>query len=347
MSDRLRRIIGRKRVVLAGLVSLIVLVVLCWKAGWRLEEIGEQFRRIDWSVLALTFVFSALWHMFVGADKWWRILRAQGAPVTYWEVFRVRLGSDPIRLAAPLKVGEVVNAAYFGRLESMGFSRAAGSIAFDKALNFFGTVFWLYVGITAMAEIRAERSFALHTAMAAVVLLLICVRPVRQIGVALAGRLHPKLGRFAAGVLSAFEEFSPLKKIGFLLYGIVFQLRPLVVCCLLFAAFHPSHLPSAQEFLAYGSVVVLMGNMPSLAGIGFREATVMALFSDYATPATLLSVGLLMSFSIQVIPAILGIPLMFPLLRAVMPRAEKARQPAPAVQKAVDEAIETTPGARL
>jgi len=96
-----------------------------------------------------------------------------------------------------------------------------------------------------------------------------------------------------------------------LLYGIIFQIRPLAVCALLFVAFQPDRLPSLQEFLALGSLVVLMSNIPSLGGIGPREATLMAVFAGYADPSTLLSVGVLMSFSVQVLPALVGVPFMF------------------------------------
>jgi hypothetical protein len=159
--------------------------------------------------------------------------------------------------------------------------------------------------------------------MGAGVLVLIGVRTARRICIGLAAMLHAKLGRFAEGVLSAFEEFSPAEKFGFVVYGIVFQLRPLAVCWLMMAALHPEQLPPVDELLAFGSVVVLMSNIPSLGGIGPREAAVMAMFAQYADPATLLTIGLLMSFTVQVFPAILGIPLMFPLLRELASKVEK------------------------
>jgi hypothetical protein len=85
------------------------------------------------------------------------------------------------------------------------------------------------------------------------------------------------------------------------------------------AALGLERLPSTEELLGLGSVVVLMSNIPSLGGIGPREAALMAAFAGYADQSTLLSAGLLMSFSVQVFPAILGLPWMFPLLRAVTP----------------------------
>ena len=98
----------------------------------------------------------------------------------------------------------------------------------------------------------------------------------------------------------------------------------------MFFALEPDRVPSLDEFLALGSLVVLMSNIPSLGGIGPREATLVAVFSPYADKATLLSVGLLMSFSVQVLPALLGIPLMFSLLRAVTPDTKKEAPAAPA-----------------
>jgi uncharacterized membrane protein YbhN (UPF0104 family) len=82
------------------------------------------------------------------------------------------------------------------------------------------------------------------------------------------------------------------------------------------------------EFLAFGAVVVLMSNVPlTVAGIGPREYALVELFKTYFDdPATLYLIGLLMSASIHLLPAILGIPLMFPLLRAVVPQSKKTQQ---------------------
>jgi hypothetical protein len=271
-----------------------------------------------------------------------------GADVPYWEVWRVRLGSDPIRFASPFKVGEVVNAIYFSRLEKFGFSRSAGSIAFDKALNFFGTLIWLYIGLTALSTqmVTMSNQILLHSAVGVAIIITLAVQPARELARRIAHKIHPKVGRLAAGILAAFEEFSFIQKIGFLLYGIIFQLRPIIVCYLLFLAFTPTQMPPIAEFLAFGSVAVLMSNVPlTVAGMGPREAAIMALFSQYAPQAMLLSIGVLMSISIHVVPAILGIPLMVSLLKSIAAMAaEKAaaaeaakyQQPPPAGPAALD-----------
>ena len=174
-----------------------------------------------------------------------------------------------------------------------------------------------------MASLPRAGLLGLHTAMGTTVIVLACVAPLRHLLVNFAGRIHRKIGSLARDVLCAFEEFTLAQKLGFLVYGIVFQLRPLAVCGLLFVAFQAERLPTLQELLGLGSVVVLMSNIPSLGGIGPREAALVAVFSGYTDPATLLSIGLLMSFAVQVFPALLGIPMMFPLLEQL---AEQKRE---------------------
>ena len=175
MNSPSRKGVGRKRFIVAALASVIILLLLGWKAGVRLDVLFTQFSRVHWPILAVAFVYSASWHIFLGSHKWWCILRVLGVDVGYWEVLRVRWGSDPIRFAAPMKAGELVNAFYFARRDELGFGRAAGSIVFDKSLNLFGTVFWLYVGIVAMAALPAVGYLAIHTVIGVAMLVVLVI----------------------------------------------------------------------------------------------------------------------------------------------------------------------------
>jgi uncharacterized protein (TIRG00374 family) len=349
-----RILIGRKRIVIAAIVSCVVLVLVAAKAGVRLDRIEKELRSANYLLLLAAIAYSLFWHIIVGTDKWWRILRVLGARIGYFEVMRVRMGSDPIRFATPFKVGEVVNAVYFNRPNDIGFSRAAGSIAFDKALNFIGTLFWLYVGMASLVTVPGgsrSTELILHSLFGLGLAALLVARPVRRLLCAIAERIHSKIGRLARGVLAAFEEFSPLTKIGFLLYGIVFQLRPLIVCYVLLAALGAQRLPPLQELLAFGSVVVLMSNVPlTVAGLGPREAALMALFSAYGSPDMLLTVGVLMSISIHVGPALIGVPFMFPLLRAIattnLPASMSAAQTPNAGIAAAEDPVTQPTGSR-
>ncbi len=326
MSEPNSEATGRLRLCVPALISLAVLVFLAWKGGLRVGAMMSSLGRVDWRLFAAAMAYSAVWHMVVGADKWWRILRAQGASLRFWQIFRIRLASDPVRFVAPMKSGDVVLAAYLGRIGSLGFSRAAGSLVFDKAVNLFGMIFWLYLGLAAIPKIPSAWQILLHTVVSGALVTLLAWRGLRHLAVRAGGAVHAKIGRFMSGVLSAFEEFSWREKLAFLGYGVLFQVRPFLLCALFFCAFQPDAAlrPSIEQFLAYGSVVVLMGNVPSVGGIGPREAAMMQMFHGYADPETLLLIGASMSVAIQILPAALGLPLLFPFLRELTQMARDA-----------------------
>lgn len=308
--------------ILAMLGSVVVLVVLFMKIDIRWEEVRDQWRRIHLPMLGLAIGVSLFWHVVLGADKWYRILKRLGARVTWWEVFSVRLGSDPVRFAAPFKSGEIVNAAYLYQKGYLDFPRACSSIAFDKVLNFLATIFWLMVGMATISFAHISWKPEMMSKLGVMLLVgagcmgLLVFEPFRLLLARVAGRIHPKLGRLFDGGLAPFREMTVRQKCFFLLYGVFFLLRPLILLYLLFVSFGVQ--PSINEVIAFGSVAVLMSNVPlTQAGIGPREAAIVWLFSHYVNQeAMLVSIGLLMSFAIHIAPALLGIPLAPRVLRA-------------------------------
>ncbi len=304
----------RFRLMVALLLSATVLILLALKIHVRFDRLIEEWRNANKSLLCAAFAYSAFWHLFIGADKWWRILRTLGTDVRYWEVFRVRLGSDPIRFVSPFKTGEIIQAAYFPARGKLTFGRSVSSILFDKVLNYLGTWFWFFIGLVVLGTIPWMWQLSIMILAAGGMAIVIISERFRSFLGTACERLHPKLRRFAEGTLSTFREFSWSRKAFFLLYGIVFQIRPLLVCYLLFLAFGAK--PGLREILTYGSVAVLMSNVPlTTAGIGPRETAIALLFARYGSQEMLFSVGILMSVSIFIIPAILGLPLMPALLR--------------------------------
>jgi uncharacterized protein (TIRG00374 family) len=56
-------------------------------------------------------------------------------------------------------------------------------------------------------------------------------------------------------------------------------------------------------------IAIFIGFIPvTVGGMGTRDATICFLFSEYATPSELLSVGILFSFFRYWLPALVGIP---------------------------------------
>ncbi|MBN1868556.1 flippase-like domain-containing protein [Candidatus Sumerlaeota bacterium] len=334
---------GRKRWIatILSVVAAVFIYFYLWRkfdVNW--TRLAEAWRGANKPLLLYTFAFSAFWHIVLGTDKWYRILKRLGAPTTWLEVMFVRMGSDPIRVVVPFKSGELANAAYFYQRGELGFARSVSSILFDKVLNFIGTFYWLFFGLAILAVARDDSLFelipregqeriweklAVMVAAGVVAGCLLVFAPVRDLMSAVGGKIHRKVRRLVDEGLAPFREMTMRQKGFFLLYGIFFQMRPLLVLYLLFAVFGST--PAMTEILTFGSIVVLMANIPlTPSSVGVREGVIMFLFASYGTSSSQLLIGSLMLVAIQIVPAILGIPFAPRLLRATIEAIEGEKE---------------------
>ena len=67
-------------------------------------------------------------------------------------------------------------------------------------------------------------------------------------------------------------------------------------------------MPDAAGFIAFVSIAQFAGHLPSVVGLGPREASFIVLFSGAAAPDILLSIGFMMTLAINVVPMLIGLP---------------------------------------
>jgi uncharacterized membrane protein YbhN (UPF0104 family) len=309
-----RRTLG----LLASVAFSATILALLWRwYGLGVDQLRNEWHSADKGLLLIVIIGSTLFHVFIGTHKQGLILQYMGVDVGFFEMLRVRMGTGPLRLMLPLNAGEYVQIVYFWGHRRMPLGRASGALVFDKGINLLGASFWLTLGFAILPEVarvtgRAPRVPAMRWAPFATVLLLyglIFFAPrVLALGVALARRIHRKAGDLAEGLAEPFVGFSLGRKLLLVVYGIGFQLRPLLVCLGLLAAFHLPH--RLAHVMAYGSVAVFAGYTPgAMAGTGPRELAVVQTFGKLGAPVdALFSVGLLMSFALNVFPMMLGVP---------------------------------------
>jgi hypothetical protein len=289
------------------MVSLTVLGAICFYKEINLSSLGAEWTRINKPILVFVVISSAAVHIFVGAHKMWQIMRAMGVDISYGEALRVRLGAGPLRLLTPLKAGELVNILYFWRHKEMPFARASGGVILDKGLNMVGAIYWLLLGLILLPGLSSLSQTLLVAALAVFYIVFFFYVPLHNLTLRIARGVHPRIGRLAEGLLAPFREFSPGKKLYFLVYGLLFNLRPLVVCFLLFSAYKIS--TDMPQILARTSVAILAGHTPgTLVGMGPRELVLCEMFSGLAPKEIILTVGFLMTLTVHVIPMIIGIP---------------------------------------
>ena len=300
---------GRGRLASASLTlafSAVVLVTVWKAAGLSPDKLAAAFSSADFRLLALTLALSVLWHVFFGADKLWRVLKALGIEVSFRRVLFWRLGSGPLRAVLPVDAGEIFDVVFLWREKNTQVSAAAGAVAFESGLNLIGASFWLAVGLVLSGAPSAFSGGAAVGFLGLFFALFFFATPVHAALVHLAEKLSGRLGRFAAGVLGPFARASAGRKLFFAAYGIVFQIRPLLVCWLLFRAFGYS--PDPAGLITAASLAFFAGHAPSASGLGPREAAVMVFFAGYAPPAVLFSVGFSLTLFVHIIPMLAGAP---------------------------------------
>lgn len=309
--------------VLSLMITAGTLVAVWVRNDLSADRIRRVWESADKDFLALIMAGSALFHVFVGTDKFWRILRALRVNLSFLEVLRVRLGAGPVRFLTPFKAGEAANVLYFCRCGGMTFGRSAGALAFDRGLNVVGATFWLLAGL-AMTQahgmrqmVRLEQAVETRFSDAAALIVFglslgvvytvfFFLTPMHDRLCRIVTRIHPKLGRFTTGLLAPFRELTGRQKLFFLGYGVLFAARPLIVAYLLFLSF--GVFPDPSTFLAYASMVMFAGHVPSTAGVGPREAAMIWLFAGAASVDTLFLVGFLTTCAVHLLPIVIGLP---------------------------------------
>ncbi|MDP6526109.1 MAG: lysylphosphatidylglycerol synthase transmembrane domain-containing protein [Kiritimatiellia bacterium] len=293
-------------VLIALSVSALTLIVVCRSYDITFSRLIDSAGMADRQSLLLVFFASALFHIVLGADKLWRVLRAMRVDITFSDALRIRLGSGPLRLFVPLKAGEAVNIVFFCRHKRMALGRAGGAVVFDRSLNIAGSVLWLLIGLVTMRQVDVPHQVLISLLLGMGYVLFFFLTPVHAFAASTAESINPKLGRFVSGLLEPLREFSAGKKAFFLLYGFLFQARDLLVCYFLFRSF--GFVPDPATFIAFVSIAQFAGHLPSVVGMGPREAALVMLFSGVAPSDVLLSIGFMMTLAINVVPMLIGLP---------------------------------------
>ena len=314
------------------------LAILAWigvrhEVGW--SALRDQAAGADIGLVVMVFIGSAVFHVFVGAHKLHCILRAVGVDIRFGETLRVRLGAGPIRALLPLSTGELIQLFYFRVNKQMPLASVSGVIAFDKGVNLMGALAWFLLGLALapfgmvrlVGAVDAKWLGILPGTLLVACLVVVFFVPAHSLAVRVGGAVHPGLGAALSNLLGPLRELSAMKKIWLASYGVLFQLRPIVVCFFLLRAVGLR--PHVIDALAASSAAVCAGFLPGFAaGSGPREAVLVeSLRSSYAPVDAILYAGILMTLGVHIFPALVGAPWTFWFLKRLRRNASHEAAP--------------------
>jgi hypothetical protein len=230
---------------------------------------------------------------------------------------RLILLADVMNLVLPSKAGDLAKAWF---LKGKGEREPSGSLAFslvvfEKACDVLALLAWCAVGLLWLPEKSRPLQLLTWAVLATLGAGLLLLLSRRFAGHAfgtvwmLLPPLRPRIERLAEawdGVLRHFRarpaRTGEIAALSLLLWGIQFeQVR-------LFAVAVGGSVPSLANF-AVAPLAILAGLVPlTFAGLGTRDAALIALYRPWLPPATAAAVGLLTSTR-YILPALAGLPL--------------------------------------
>ncbi len=280
-----------------------------------LLDIVRVLTKVKLSPILLAILLSIISNIFLSAHKWQLSLKILKCYLPLKEAIFIRFGSYPIKFVLPLKSGELIKAIYLKRKGKLSFKNGVSSIIFNEFSAFIALLFFLFFGLVLNKSSLGIVFFFFLIII--IPLFFLRVKKIQAFVYSFLRKIHYKLYKTIRGFVIIFEKASLKKSIKLILYSILIAGLILLEYYLLFKSIGVS--VPASVIILFMPIIILVSHIPiTISGFGIREASVMLLFSQYASKEALLSAGLLISLVDYIVPAILGLFFLNSFLKKIM-----------------------------
>lgn len=258
-----------------------------------------------WLVIALILSLSSV---TISAKRWQTLLKKLGYNFQYKESFYLILGALPLASITPLKMGDAIKAYYLkGKIPS---SKTIGAIVTERTFDILCLTLFSLIGMIFYKK---------YELASIVFIILVCIAVIF--------------------ILAHFTFRLPIKnswneRIQSLLLLLGLLTRHKTAFCLVFfyslLIWFISIAQTLTFFYAVGinvpllftianiPIAIFIGLIPiTLGGMGTRDAAIIFLFSEFASPEKLLGVGILFSIFRYWLLSLLGLPFMRKMMKEV------------------------------
>jgi uncharacterized membrane protein YbhN (UPF0104 family) len=292
------------------LLSLIFsgLILYFLYRNFSLGNIVELISTIDLFYFSI-FILLIFTQLLIATFRWKRITgKLVGTKMGMFKSWQVVIGSYSANLIIPAKMGEFVRVIWEKDAEKRKYILRL--VIFEKLLDVFSIYLIYAVSLSFVLNSSSRIQLYLATVAVPLALLFFFLLLLKQ----------GKVKQFIPGkILLAIElikEIVRTKKHFFqrLLFISIF-LWVIQVGQFILIFYSMNVYPGILEAYAGNSLAVLAGAfIPSIGGIGPRDATIVWFFAELANKALLTTIGLMTALRV-IIPAFIGLPFFFNLTR--------------------------------
>ena len=292
-------------------VSLIILVIIYWKIDF--PKLIEVFQNSDrwWMVISLGMVVPLT--MLTS----WRLqqLTPSRTRLGFGEANRLILTASVLNMVLPSKMGDIVKAYFIKERGHLDGSLSLSLVVFEKACDMLSLLLWCSFGLM----LYPQKDWLFWVMTASVIsgliigLLLISSREFANFLFQLLGRIAPK--KIRVKIIKLRDSWREMHKYFWKDKGHLLKITLTSIIIwfghLLQIWFFTLALKAWVPFLAHlalAPLAILAGLLPlTFAGVGTRDAALIAFYQPYLNAPTAAALGLLCT-SRYLLPALGGIP---------------------------------------
>lgn len=287
------------RLILSFLATISIFVFLFFKIPF--SDVLESIKGADFRVILLAITIASLNNFLTAAYRWKLILKEINCPISLQEALLIKMGSDPIISFLPFRSGEFFKPLYLKEVKQFPYSKSIISIISEYLLNVLAFLVLILCG--AVIYLLTGNNFAFSINLGVFCLCLASCPFSKNFN-------HDKLRLY-------FGELKKLfKNKNIFVYTLLYTLIELVTVYLLSISL--SNPIPFNRILIFMPIIILVSNIPvTILGLGIREAGILFFFAGFGSPETLLSLGILYSFTEHIFPTIISTSLTGHLLTKV------------------------------
>ena len=286
--------------VLVISITIAIFYILFLKIDfWSVVEVLSRVDRFYLFIALLLTITSLL----ITATRWQTILETMGYKLQYKECFYLIMGALPLASVTPSKSGDIAKAYYLK--DKIPASKTVGSVITERLLDVLTLVFFSLIGMLFCK--RYELAGVALVILVCIIMVFLLVRAGFNFHLPIKSSWNEKIQNM---ILSTKLQMKDKKAfLTVVLYSFSIWFLGIIQTLVFFYALGIKvPLPFT---IANIPIAIFVGFIPvTVGGMGTRDATICFLFSEYATPSELLSVGILFSFFRYWLPALLGIQFM-------------------------------------
>lgn len=291
------------KTVAVTFITLAIFYIIFTKIDF--YSVAEVLLRANVFYLFIAVVLS-LMIILLGVKRWQIILDTMGYSIQFSKCFIVVMGALPLTSITPSKSGDVIK-AYFLRKE-IPISKTIGSVLTERMFDVFALVLFSLIGMIFCQRFElAGIAFAFLFGITAIFFI-----PHVQFNVPANRSWTNKLYNIILSMKTLTKDKKAFSSV--MLCSLLSWFLAIVQTLIFFYAIDVK-IP-LLFVVANIPIAIFIGMIPiTLGGMGTRDAAIIFLFSEYATPCELLSVGILFSVVRYWMLSLIGIPFMRKLLR--------------------------------